>query len=139
MVMAASELVWQSPVAVLGLSAVTSVVAFVVYGVDKTAARQGARRIPENTLHLLALLGGWPGGLLAQKVFRHKTRKLSFQIVFWITVVLNCAALTLALSSFGPNLFPKASEASADMRGETEDKVSDLPKVTPGPRSRKSR
>lgn len=44
-------------------------------------------------LHLLALIGGWPGALIAQRVFRHKSRKPSFRIVFLFTVVVNCAAL----------------------------------------------
>ncbi|MCU7553768.1 cold shock and DUF1294 domain-containing protein, partial [Alteromonas sp. ASW11-19] len=50
-----------------------SLLAFMMYGYDKSAAKAGRRRTPENHLHLLSLLGGWPGGLLAQKVFRHKS------------------------------------------------------------------
>ncbi len=42
-----------------------------------------------DRLHLLELLGGWPGAFLAQQVFRHKTRKLSFQLVFWGIVLLH--------------------------------------------------
>lgn len=68
-----------------------SAVLFALYGLDKSAARRGARRTPEVTLQLLALLGGWPGGLLAQRVFRHKTRKQPFQLIFWCAVAVNCA------------------------------------------------
>ena len=46
-------------------------------------------RTPESTLHLLELLGGWPGGLVAQQVFRHKTRKFSYQLTFWCIVGLH--------------------------------------------------
>lgn len=60
---------------------------------DKRAAERGARRWPESTLHLLELLGGWPGSLMAQRLFRHKTRKLSYQILFWLCVIANLAAL----------------------------------------------
>jgi uncharacterized membrane protein YsdA (DUF1294 family) len=72
---------------------VASIAAFVAYARDKSAARAGARRTPEPGLHLLALVGGWPGALVAQRVLHHKTRKVSFQLVFWATVVANCTAL----------------------------------------------
>ena len=49
----------------------------------------------------MALLGGWPGAIFAQRVFRHKSSKPSFQSVFWITVVLNCVALGALLSPWG--------------------------------------
>ena len=61
-----------------------SVVTFAVYGWDKSAASRGRRRVPEPTLHLLELLGGWPGALLAMQVFKHKRRKWRFAIVVWL-------------------------------------------------------
>ncbi len=70
-----------------------SVVAFAVYGLDKRAARRGAPRVSEQNLLTLGLLGGWPGALVAQQVFRHKTRKRSFRRAFWATVAVNIAAL----------------------------------------------
>lgn len=75
-----------------------SLIAFGCYASDKSAARRGAWRIPESTLQLLALLGGWPGALAAQRLLRHKTRKLSFQLVFWLAVAANLAALGWLLS-----------------------------------------
>lgn len=75
------------------LYAAASVVAMIVYRIDKTAAQRGRQRIPETTLHMIALLGGWPGALLAQALFRHKSSKAAFQLRFWISVVLNVAAL----------------------------------------------
>ncbi|HEY9380842.1 MAG TPA: DUF1294 domain-containing protein, partial [Burkholderiales bacterium] len=81
------------PFAVFGLYVVISIVVFIVYALDKSAARKNRRRIPENTLHLLALIGGWPGALVAQKLLHHKSSKQSFQAVFWVTVVLNCGIL----------------------------------------------
>jgi len=53
-------------VAVAAVYAMASVVAFVAYAVDKNAARTGACRRPERMLHALALVGGWPGALMAQ-------------------------------------------------------------------------
>ncbi|NLX96326.1 MAG: DUF1294 domain-containing protein [Rhodopirellula sp.] len=69
--------------------AIMSLWAFVTYGIDKRRAQTGRRRVPENSLHLLALAGGWPGALAGQRVFRHKTQKLGFRLVFWMVVVLH--------------------------------------------------
>lgn len=82
---------------VLGIYGVASVVAFGAYARDKAAARDGAWRTSENKLHLFALLGGWPGALVAQDVFRHKSAKASFQLVFWLTVAINCAGMVWLL------------------------------------------
>lgn len=80
-------------VAVAAVYAMASVVAFVAYAVDKNAARTGAWRTPERTLHVLGLVGGWPGALMAQAFLRHKTQKVPFRAVFWLTVLINCVAL----------------------------------------------
>jgi uncharacterized membrane protein YsdA (DUF1294 family) len=68
---------------------VVSVLAFFMYLGDKRKARADAWRTPENILHAVELAGGWPGALIAQQVFRHKTRKVSFQILFWVIVLLH--------------------------------------------------
>jgi len=83
-----------------GVYALTSILGFGVYGFDKHRAEAGEWRIPENNLHLISLLGGWPGALIGQQVFRHKTQKTSFQSVFWVTVAVNCIALA-AMAVFG--------------------------------------
>ncbi|MEM8670988.1 MAG: DUF1294 domain-containing protein [Planctomycetota bacterium] len=70
---------------------VLSIVAFLLYGWDKRRARRDGDRVPEKTLQLIALLGGWPGALLGQRFFRHKTQKTSFQIIFWLCVLLHIA------------------------------------------------
>lgn len=74
-----------------------SAVTLLVYALDKSAARRRQWRIPENLLHLLALLGGWPGALVAQRLLRHKTQKTSFRAVFWMTITANCAVLAWLL------------------------------------------
>lgn len=81
------------PATFLAAYGVLSGVAFVVYGADKAAAERGTWRTSESTLHLLVLAGGWPGALIAQRWFRHKTRKQPFRTVFWFTVIANCVAL----------------------------------------------
>ena len=70
-----------------------SLITFFAYGWDKTKARKGQWRTPEQTLHILALAGGWPGALVAQQYYRHKSQKKEFRIVFWVTVLLNCCTL----------------------------------------------
>lgn len=70
-----------------------SVIAFFNYARDKSAARKGLRRTSEQRLLLLGLVGGWPGALLAQQTLRHKTAKRSFQLQFWLSVVINLLAL----------------------------------------------
>jgi uncharacterized membrane protein YsdA (DUF1294 family)/cold shock CspA family protein len=76
-----------------------SVFAMLLYAFDKSAAADSRWRTPENNLHFVAFLGGWPGALVAQDVFRHKSRKAEFQHVFWLTVVFNCGALAWLLVS----------------------------------------
>ena len=86
------------PVAVLALYLAASLIAFVAYALDKSAARNGAWRTQEGTLHFFGVIGGWPGALAAQRLLRHKTRKRPFQVVFWSIVAFNCAALGWLLS-----------------------------------------
>ncbi|KAF7600753.1 MAG: DNA-binding protein [Candidatus Dactylopiibacterium carminicum] len=75
------------PVYCLALSFAT----YIAYWLDKKKALNEMRRTPESNLHLLALIGGWPGALAAQRIERHKSRKPEFQRVFWLTVLLNCS------------------------------------------------
>ena len=73
-----------------------SVASFFSYFKDKQAALRQNWRTPEKQLHLFDLLGGWPGGLIARQLWRHKTSKTEFVVVFWITVIINCI-VTLGL------------------------------------------
>lgn len=76
---------------------VMSLVAFAAYAMDKRAAKRGAWRTPESTLHALEVLCGWPGAWLAQRLLRHKSVKTSFRIVFFTMVVLNLAVLAYVI------------------------------------------
>lgn len=91
----------QIPTNVLLAYAAMSTIAFIAYGVDKSAASAGRQRTPESTLHALGLFCGWPGALLAQRVFRHKSRKAAFQSTFWGAVAVNVVALLLFASDAG--------------------------------------
>ena len=94
-------LVGQISTNVLLAYAAMSMLAFIAYGRDKSAATAGRQRTPESTLHFLGLACGWPGALLAQRAFRHKSRKAEFQTMFWGTVGINFVALLFFGSDVG--------------------------------------
>lgn len=98
LVAAAGVLGWL-PLVLVGAYAAASLLAFLMYRGDKLAAQREHQRTPEATLHLVGLLCGWPGALIAQQLFRHKTVKQPFQLVFWATVALNVAAMAWLLRS----------------------------------------
>lgn len=72
---------------------VVSSITYFVYARDKSAAQKSERRVPESRLHLFSLFFGWPGAIMAQQQLRHKTKKVSFRVVFWLTVVVNLSVL----------------------------------------------
>lgn len=86
------------PLYVLAAYALLSVLTFIAYWLDKRKAQARRWRTPESTLQLLALLGGWPGALLAQAYLRHKSQKRPFLVMFWFAVVVNLIALSWAAS-----------------------------------------
>lgn len=77
-----------------------SIACFIAYACDKSAARAGTWRVRESSLHLFSLAGGWPGALIAQRLFRHKSSKAEFQTIFWATVWTNVAAFVTFYSPF---------------------------------------
>ncbi len=89
------------PLELAGLYTVMSIIAFIMYAKDKSAAEYCKWRTSENTLHILSLLGGWPGAAIAQSFLRHKSKKVSFRVTYWITVVANCGALYWLITPAG--------------------------------------
>lgn len=89
--------------------AAISLLTLLLYYIDKSAARRGSRRIQERTLHLAALIGGWPGALAGRHLFRHKTRKQPFRTIFWCTVIANIAALIWFFLGDGATLLESLS------------------------------
>ncbi|HEX8310067.1 MAG TPA: DUF1294 domain-containing protein [Chthoniobacteraceae bacterium] len=77
-----------SPELVFGYATFSSLITFLFYWRDKRRAQTGQWRIPESTLHLAELLGGWPGAFLAQHELRHKVVKRRYQLVFWLIVIV---------------------------------------------------
>jgi len=88
---------WQ---AILAWYISTSAVTFVMYAWDKRQARRNEWRVPEKTLQVLALLGGWPGAHAARMMLRHKTKKRGFTVVLWCITLLHVgtAAALIALN-----------------------------------------
>jgi uncharacterized membrane protein YsdA (DUF1294 family) len=60
---------------------------FVAFGYDKWCAVRSGSRLPESALVLLGALGGWPGGLLGMKIFRHKTVKRGFKFKYGFALI----------------------------------------------------
>ena len=77
-----------------------SILTFILYCIDKRRAIHQQWRIPEFTLHLFELMGGWSGALFAQKIIRHKNKKQSYQVVFWLIVILHTGLWMGALYYF---------------------------------------
>ena len=89
---------WKIPGWVAGLYLGASVVCFIAYAADKSAAAADRWRVSEDTLLVLGLIGGWPGAIVAQQTLRHKSSKATFRTQFWATVIANVVGF-LALSS----------------------------------------
>ncbi len=98
---------WRPPAVFALYYLIVGVVTFAVYALDKAAAVRRNQRTPENTLHLLALVGGWPGALLAQQYLRHKSAKLEFRLTFWATAILNVAAFLVVCSPIARAYSPR--------------------------------
>ena len=77
------------PRLIIGYVAMISGITFWVYWLDKRRAVAGEWRTRELVLHLAEVLGGWPAAFLAQRTFRHKISKTSFQVTFWLIVTLH--------------------------------------------------
>ncbi|MFC5301411.1 DUF1294 domain-containing protein [Azospira restricta] len=90
--------VWKLPLWVGGLYLGASLVCFIVYALDKSAAAAERWRVSEATLLTLGLVGGWPGAIVAQQVLRHKSSKASFRARFWATVIANVLGFAVLAS-----------------------------------------
>jgi uncharacterized membrane protein YsdA (DUF1294 family) len=100
---------------VVAYGVLISALTYWVYARDKRRAENGEWRVPEARLHLLDLLGGWPGGFLAQRRLRHKCSKGSYQFVFWLIVLVWQLAAADSLqgwkfSKAAQHFFERASE-----------------------------
>lgn len=84
-----ARLPWYVPTAYLVMSGIT----IFAYAFDKSAAMNKRWRTQEQSLHLMEIAGGWPGAWLAQSMFQHKHRKVSFMVEFWVCALINVGLL----------------------------------------------
>ncbi|WP_238707611.1 DUF1294 domain-containing protein [Comamonas testosteroni] len=101
LLMLAAAVIWGVPRILWLVYAGLSMLTFMAYWQDKWAAQKGQWRTPEKTLQTMALAGGWPGALLAQQWLRHKSSKTSFQLQFWLMVLINVVAVLWLCSPYG--------------------------------------
>lgn len=80
-----------------------NVLTLAIYGIDKTAARKTWRRVPEPTLLVFGVVGGWPGAIVGQQLFRHKTQKQPFKTYFIVSVIVSIL-VTVAIYRLYPFL-----------------------------------
>jgi uncharacterized membrane protein YsdA (DUF1294 family)/cold shock CspA family protein len=99
----ASVFTGKLPIIIIALYVGVSLITFIVYTIDKSAAQNGRWRTKESTLHTLSLIGGWPGAFIAQKKLHHKSSKKEFQSVYWVTVLLNLGGLFWLYTENGTN------------------------------------
>lgn len=102
---AVSALFAESSKVMLAWYLVIGVVTLFVYAKDKRAAINGNWRVPEKTLHIFSVAGGWLGALIAQDKLRHKTQKQPFRAIYWLTVFINVAAFVWTLTPSGQAMF----------------------------------
>jgi uncharacterized membrane protein YsdA (DUF1294 family) len=77
-----------------------NIVTFFVYYYDKSQAERGGWRISEKTLHILAFIGGSLGAFLGMKKFRHKTKKSSFKVIFWLIITIQIIYIFLQAGGY---------------------------------------
>ena len=81
--------------AALAVVVVMNIVSFALMGHDKNRARQGKWRVPEKTLFLVTACFGGLGGVLAMKVFHHKTQHWYFKVFFPVLLIVQIALLVV--------------------------------------------
>ena len=74
--------------ALLGYLLLMSLLALLLFALDKAKAKRKAWRIPERTLLLVAFLGGAPGAWIGMTLFRHKTRHTKFNVLVPLAMLL---------------------------------------------------
>lgn len=98
--MSTLKYLWAHPALILVIYLILiNLTLFLTMAIDKSSAKRSARRMPEATLFLMALLGGSVGGIAGMYTFRHKTKHMSFVIGFPAILLLEAALLIFIAAS----------------------------------------
>lgn len=82
----------------LSILLLINVVTFCAFGVDKFMAVANHWRISEKMLWFLSLIGGSAGALLAMHTFRHKTKKIEFQLMMFVILLIQAGLVYLYIT-----------------------------------------
>ena len=97
---------------------IVNMLAFCMYGIDKSAAIKQKQRIPNRVLLLMAIIGGSLGALAGMYIFRHKTKKWYYTITVPVLLVIQIAAAVLLLSSCGASYKQISQDEAMQMMQE---------------------
>ena len=75
------------------LMAIWNLITFAMMGIDKARAKADKRRISEKTLLMSSFIMGAAGITAGALVFHHKTRKVKFQILIPLSILVNIAII----------------------------------------------
>jgi uncharacterized membrane protein YsdA (DUF1294 family) len=100
---------------------IVNILAFCLYGIDKSAAIRQRERIPNRILLLLAVFGGSLGALIGMYTFRHKTKKWYYTVTVPVLLIIQIAAAVLLLSSCGASYNQISQDEAMQMMQEQTD------------------
>ena len=92
---------------------IVNILAFCLYGIDKSAAVKQKQRIPNRVLLLIAAFGGSLGALAGMYIFRHKTKKWYYTITVPVLLMIQIVGAVMLLSSCGGASYTQISQAEA--------------------------
>lgn len=87
---------------------IINIISFIFMWYDKSQAKKGKRRISESTLFVIAVLGGSIGGIISMKVFHHKTKKISFYIIYIVSIILHASLIYFIVTKSQISYLPKS-------------------------------
>lgn len=81
----------------IGYMVLMSIIAFFFFGNDKSLSKKQNVRIKEKTLLSIVAFGGGFGGIFGSSLFKHKTNKIYFTIIIYLSALIQVAVLIALL------------------------------------------